>query len=1008
MRGYVALIGSLLVFSTAMSQLVPQGNRTIIVLSAQYLGTPTPALTDVQWSTVFTNTVTPHYSVATNDSVGGVSLSNLTFTFVPASTLGGPPTYPIPFGPGTSTDDPTLIAKEGLAVLTGFDLLHAGMMLRADRRHFLIMVNSTKRGQATTVFPFRTSTGIWVNLAVTVFDEPVGAAFNGAQVTVPRLDLSGSPVLDDSGVPIRDIESRTVQTCAHELAHLVGLPDLYREDTNLPDFMGQWCPMDDMRMNNFCGWSRQYQGWLSAGRIFVPPMPAPGGTFDGEIDLFPAGTIGDPGQVELIMIPHGEELRDWSATMAAVGRLFGITAPGGVFFTGLLIEHRRQSGQDISVTTATDPSGASLDLTDPLGLRLGTDEGIVVSRANPWVPSLRMPPFNPVTAIPVPTGDDVNNAAFEPGEEYRDDQRGLHVQALALNPDGSMRVRVRWTVPPRPDITLRDAWIDSPGNGFGVFFFGGGTTGSNPPLLSGDRVFVPILPVWSPGLLGIPYLTFVRAPVPHRVQLRIRNSGPVPVSRIRGTLVLLEPLLLPLGFLDPINLPLSLLTMLPTNPLTTVVLDTSVPGTFAPIGTPPPGVILNPGQEGNFTVAYSPGAPFMVAAILDRVEAVSDGTTGGQTEPVATLWNNWMVEPFLLFTTSPGSPYGARSLNVPFGNPNIDRRVLMATLDGIPEGDPNNLATWWRTSMDPMPTLTLPSTTTHFKATVQPPDPAIHKPGQTNELGLTGWMNYGDSMIPISRLPFSLTTTHASMLSIEIDGKGTVRGELRGRFGAEVSPAGAGNSMVVSWSGSDGQSKQLFPGDQDHTAVTNEQGRFVQGNSWINMQPGKRYMAIAEFLGTTMLSPALSEPAVVDVSGGTSRPDLVARLRLARPVRTLRTPGRALSIGRRERFQLTRIFEAPGSIDGIRVVIQNLGRTGARPSVSRVYASKDGVLDRNDKLLAERHVPGIAAGSNKTIHFILDRTRLRQVPHLLIVADARAQVAEDIELNNVTDVVIEH
>jgi hypothetical protein len=271
------------------------------------------------------------------------------------------------------------------------------------------------------------------------------------------------------------------------------------------------------------------------------------------------------------------------------------------------------------------------------------------------------------------------------------------------------------------------------------------------------------------------------------------------------------------------------------------------------------------------------------------------------------------------------------------------------------------------------------------------------------DLGLTAWMNYDDAMIPICRLPFVVSTELKTNLTVTIDSKGNLAGTLTALDMTTHDVKVVKNrKIVLTWSASDGQNKQLLPGDSGYAGTTDTQGNYSQPNSnWISMRSGVRYLAIAEFMGDETYGPAKSETAILDLSDNSGKADLVARLPRLKSFKIINRYGLKGTLGILDKLGALEI-EKFG--DNLAVVVSNLGRSSAEGSVLRVFASLDPYLSKDDAEIGHANVPSIAGGHSVQLSVSVPRAAMNQASFLLLVADADRSVGESNENNNVRSI----
>jgi M6 family metalloprotease-like protein len=220
-----------------------------------------------------------------------------------------------------------------------------------------------------------------------------------AYIVQPGAGVSADGVELRHGTAIRVSEPGTVtphgyaHIFVHELAHTLGLPDLYNADTR-GSFVGSWDPMDGtLPMGEFLAWHKWKLGWLDAAQV---------------------GCLSGPGTVEETLTPLG--------TAGGVKAVVALTGPS----TAIVAEARRKVGED-----ADQCEEGVLVYTVDATVRSG--HGPV--RVRPAQPDgSTLPPCQPFSEAPY-------DAA--PGEvaTFDDPAAGVTVEVLASLPEG-YRVRV--------------------------------------------------------------------------------------------------------------------------------------------------------------------------------------------------------------------------------------------------------------------------------------------------------------------------------------------------------------------------------------------------------------------------------------------------------------------------------------------------------------------------------------------------------------------------------------
>lgn len=203
---------------------------------------------------------------------------------------------------------------------------------------------------------------------------------------------------DDKAIPYRDRKinvalnqgSMSYFVLAHELAHCMGLPDLYTYGDKVPDDaprnpLGPWDLMSAAgRASGFIGWHRHKLGWLDDNRKTYLSK----GTH--KLTLTP---LEDNNGISMIVVPADDP-----------------AAPSKVF-----------------VMECAQPLRMEKDGPKPGGVLVYSVDATRPSGEN---------------AVAVHPRQDKINAAFHPGQEFDDDAAPVSVRVLEKNGDGSYEIEV--------------------------------------------------------------------------------------------------------------------------------------------------------------------------------------------------------------------------------------------------------------------------------------------------------------------------------------------------------------------------------------------------------------------------------------------------------------------------------------------------------------------------------------------------------------------------------------
>ncbi|MBI3271063.1 MAG: hypothetical protein HYZ53_18815 [Planctomycetes bacterium] len=848
----------------AVAQVLPDpiGNHDVLVVVARYPNSDPPRATAREWKNVFNRHVNAFYRDASGFGSTGGRGNQTSFTFHTPDEFGLPEVFelttkydapPAFLGEGkTAVEDPRTLLSEGLEVLYGIEKANPEILENPALRRVVIVVNRPKRGQAFPAMPFVTQKAQVITLAICLQSVPADVTVQGTNVLVPG----------DDGRNL--IEPLLVSTVCHELGHMIGLPDTYKERVSRggppgPEFNEHWCEMARDCRQNFSGFCRQMTGWIGPARMRVFTPPATGERVEVDISLF-APMTGVANQKELLFFPTTEDLRTFSPTMTGILRnlsdALSVTPPP---FVGFLVEGRMKLNRDRTLDTDPD-TGLKFKVYEdkdsnkelPQGLPKAYNEGVLISFTKPWLPGLRLPPFHPVEVRPNRERTDafiLQDAAFGVGETFSDDARGLKIEVRNRVGKNGFGLHVTWAPPPLPDVEAADIWLDNPSNGFGTFFtdFMGRDTG--PPKFFGDPVFLPLNLRWEGSPIPLPKLEVSK--VDHRIHVRIRNKGRAPLAMPKARLVILEPQIPAFGMLAPGPDFLTRLgeVILRLNPVRVFELGQADAPWTAP-GAGGNAFPLAPRAAADARVTFQPGGPFLAVLLVDPARASDAASTA---EPVEYWTSNVYWELFDFFQLAPGSPYPAFEDLLPLTN--IDRigTVITVTASGVPV-TPGSLPSnrRWSGKLSPPSALLDIGKKDTFTLRLTPPDPGDAKPPQFLSIQLTGWMNYVDSMVPIGQVQVPVALSFGTRVAGTVNEKGNLTGRLEVRqLNGTYRKAPAGLPLLVTVSGADGTGSRFTPGERPHTAITNAQGGFTQDlTGGAALTKGGRYAVVMQFGGS--------------------------------------------------------------------------------------------------------------------------------------------------------------
>ena len=334
----------------------------------------------------------------------------------------------------------------------------------------------------------------------------------------------------------------------------------------------------------------------------------------------------------------------------------------------------------------------------------------------------------------------------------------------------------------------------------------------------------------------------------------------------------------------------------------------------------------------------------MEVILVDRVLSVATATTAAQPEPTEGLLDNWLAEPFVVLTTSPGSPYEPRTFEFPVRNVDARRRFVTMAFDGLPTSlDPQVAGRNWRLKLDPPFASLCEGQSQRFALSIQPPDPPEYK-GGIQTVGALGFMNHLDAVIPMDRLDVHVVAAARSMLTVSMDAKGSLEGQLTYRtLSGAVANAPAGLPIHLTVSGSDGVNLTYVPGEAGHGALTQAGGRYQQAAP-ASFQPrgGVRYQVVAEWMGNPELAPARAE-ALYESPKSERGADLVpSAIRLA-------------DLARRR----------------VSVRVRNAGDAPIRGARLALFWSKDEHASPDDRPTGEAPIPALKPGRGADVRVAL-------------------------------------
>lgn len=623
----------------------------------------------------------------------------------------------------------------------------------------LVVVNAEKRNRATPVGPM-------------------------------MLPNSGFSVLTGAIIDIRAMRQHDLRTVSHEVGHMLGLPDLYRErDRNrpatlsLPDHIAQWGVMGRENNQNFSAYSRHAARWIDNPDervITISPPTTQGLLIDQEFDLGLPNN--DQDLPELIRL-------NVSDTGAGLMGSFGLN--------GYLIEARNP---------LLDPADANLQGPNP-GRYM---PGVLVFRQRGWANAFindantgGIDPYpRPITICGTTrascgTVSDAATASLQPGASFTDAAAGITIDVLSQSSDGGFRLRVRWSVVPRSDIAITRVLLDNPLNGMGSF---------QSPSSYGDPIAYTATINWSEGFPSLPLPPTI-TPMGHAISLTLTNRGSAaPPGPVEGVLFVAEPRI-PAGIMTDID----------------QIRDTFL----AEFPFSVPAALLAPGSSRTLTFPFTPTGPFVTAVFVKK-----------DNELAETHSNNERVDAFILFELASGSPFSPMDLTLPLTNINDAEkrfRVSLTPLEPFPDQ-------WKVETLENAAVSLGAGESTNFRVKLQPPSPEdVAKPSYQGKLDVTTWMSDRDFYVPVSHLPIYYNLVEGTRVQLETaSGSPDVRGRLvRIEDGVNLGGiANQGIEIVVS--------NNL--GNRSAVIVkTDVNGDFRKK---VDLTPGACHAVIARFTGT--------------------------------------------------------------------------------------------------------------------------------------------------------------
>lgn len=657
------------------------------------------------------------------------------------------------------------------------------------------------------------------NITVSVISsvqDPVRA--NGSSTT-PGKRGTTEGILNDEDIAL----------VAHELGHQLGLPDLYNDEDGGREYTELWDPMGFQTLQEFSAFSRYLPGWIGEYRTRIVERGTPPEGI--EVNLVPRRGPSPREAAETVLIPT-------TGPILPQPRGFAYKQT----FDGYILEARSHDKLDAARTAQREDgvTGSAGRWCDTNGLPEIYKDGVLIT-ATRGAPATLLP-LNPLTVKRSgPLGrsgscdkagklDDaeLRDAPYQVGQTFSDPDAGLRVKVLEKSPNGVYKVRIHFTPPPAPNLVASDAWLDSTANGYDTFWTPD-NDGDGAPDLFGDPVYTPASVTLR--LTAPPQVSF--STTTHRLSLRVQNSGNAAARGVTGTAYIL-------GGEIPIGSELNGETL---SRLAVGRVDGIRFGDIAA------------GATATRTVDITPVGPFVVALVVVRLQSEDVGT------------DNTRIEPFLAVQTGSGSPY--KPVDVSLRVSNLDRRgnVVYASAGQLPAG--------WKGSLD----ATSEPGRVHavlkgggketFRLQLQPPDPAVAKPGQVKEIPLTGYMSHGDSYVPVVKVPVAVVLSYGTALTLSARvsaGATQLGGRLTYRDGNRTKGiAGAKVRVAISAAGGKEQPRR------DLTATTRTDGTYTASLKTVQ---GARYGAVAEYPGTlryqALRSAPVGFPTAPTRAGGTT------------------------------------------------------------------------------------------------------------------------------------------
>ena len=790
--------------SSADGPFSPVGlNQKIVVVACFYNG-DTAKDTDITartWARVLNDKLNAYYLEATGGKVS--------FKFIPVlkdcefkETYAETKPAELPGASFSLEDDPATVFREGGEAIPFADSQlgnHPWAGIAINR--LLVIVNRPKRGRATLPPGIFANTGSSGPKNITV---SVVAPKRDKRAQMPLASGSGRRG-DFEGV----VDEEDIALIAHELGHQLGLPDLYNDAANGEEFTGFWDQMAFDNLENFSAFSRYLARWLSTSeyRVVTPGTP-PGGV---EVTINPPLA----GGTEAVLLPTGGPL---------------VPSPPGsqynAMFQGYILEARSHTGLD-KARRSKYADGGDANLTkycSSMGTPGFYTDGVLVSAVS-GDPDAR-PAGNPLAVIPalrsgeaVGCKDDgsfkfapLSSATYSPGRPFSVSSLGLQVTVLSRTDNGGWKVKISYSGPPTPNVVPTDLWLDSTANGYDTFWIPDNDHDGAPDLF-GDPVYTPVSVTLS--LTAPPQITY--STTTHRLSLRVQNSGDAVASDVRGTVYIL-------GGEIPVAADFNADTLGRSS------VSRPIDVSFGDV---------EPGAFATKTVEVTPAGPFVAALLL--------APNGTET---ATL-DNLRIEPFLAVQTGSGSPYKPIVLALPLSNANRKGAALYAS--------PYPLPTGWQGTLDAASkpgrshALLRAGAKETFRLQLQPPDPAVAKPGQVKQITITGFMSEGDTYVPEVQIPVDVVLSRGTALTLTAkgtSGKTSLEGALTYRDGGRDRPlARTAVRIAVSALGRGEPARRAI------AVMTRANGTFA---ATVETKKGARYGAVAEYGGSLMYQTARS------------------------------------------------------------------------------------------------------------------------------------------------------